>query len=131
MNLLLDTHVLLWWLNGDVRLTQADRDLIAEPQNEIFVSAASAYEVAIKATRRKIDWDIDALRVAIGVENFHTLDIRWTHLATAGGFPIRTNKDPWDRILVAQSILESMPLLTSDAKLTLLYEEARAQLGIA
>jgi PIN domain nuclease of toxin-antitoxin system len=131
MNLLLDTHILLWWFEGDTRLSANDRAAIAEPDNEIFVSAASAYEVAIKAARRKIDWDVDALRVAIGIENFRTLDIRWTHLATAGAFPIRTNKDPWDRILVAQSILEQMPLLTSDARLTLLYDEARAQLGVA
>lgn len=131
MNLLLDTHILLWWLEGDDRLKNSDRDLIADPGNDIFVSAASAYEVAIKATRRKIDWSVDALRVAVGAENFQTLDVRWTHLAMAGSFPIRTNKDPWDRILVAQSILERMPLLTTDSNLTLLYEEARAQLGLS
>lgn len=130
MKLLLDTHVLLWWLEGDSRLAASDRELIADSENDIFVSVASAYEVAIKRTRGRIDWEIDALRVAIGVEDFRMLDIRWTHLAAAGAFSIRINKDPWDRILVAQSILESMPLLTSDGKLTLLYEEARAQLSL-
>src|SRR5262249_8261319 len=130
MKLLLDTHILLWWLEGDARLSNLDRAAITLPDHEIFVSAASGYEVALKAARGKIDWEIEPLRVAIGLEGFHILDISWRHLATAGGFPLTTNKDPWDRIIAAQSILESMPLVTSDEKLKILYGEAKTQLGL-
>src|SRR5688572_29545826 len=101
MRILLDTHILLWWLEGDRRLRKAERDAIAEPTNEIWVSAASAYEVALKARLGKIDWDVDALRVAIGLENFRLLDLTWKHLSLAGAFPTVSNKDPWDRMLVA------------------------------
>jgi len=130
MSLLLDTHILLWWLDGDRRLSKSNRESIAVA-DEIFVSAASAYEVALKAKLGKIDWDIDALRVAIGLEGFRVLDLNWRHLALAGGLPTKTNKDPWDRMLVAQSILEQMPLVTNDSDLTALYIEAKAHLGLA
>lgn len=130
MNLLLDTHILLWWLEGDRRLSKANRETIAEAP-EIFVSAASAYEVALKAKLGKIDWDVDALRVAVGLEGFRLLDLNWRHLALAGGLPTKTNKDPWDRMLVAQSILDGLPLVTSDSDLTTLYKEAKADLGLA
>lgn len=131
MKVLLDTHILLWWLEGDRRLRKVDRNLISETANEIWVSAASAYEVALKATLRKIDWDVDALRVAVGLEGFRVLDLNWKHLATAGALPTQTNKDPWDRMLVAQAILEDMPLVTGDKNLQQLFAEARKQLGLA
>lgn len=131
MKLLLDTHILLWWLEGDRRLTKTSREQIADSENEIWVSAASAYEVALKAAIGRIDWDIDALRVAVGLEDFRVLDLRWRHLAAAGHFPTRSNKDPWDRMLVAQSILEDMPLVTDDRNLKRLYSEARDQLGLS
>lgn len=130
MKLLLDTHILLWWLEGDRRLNKSNRAEIAKPQNEIWVSAASAYEIALKARLGKIDWDIDALRVAVRLEAFSILDLKWTHLAAAGSFPTTSNKDPWDRMLVAQSILENMPLVTDDKTLKRLYAEARDQLGM-
>lgn len=130
MSLLLDTHILLWWLEGDRRLSKSNRETIADADT-IFVSAASAYEVALKAKLGKIDWEIEALRVAIGLEGFRLLDLNWKHLAVAGDLPTKTNKDPWDRMLVAQSILEDMPLVTSDADLTSLYKEAKAHLGLA
>lgn len=131
MRLLLDTHVLLWWLEGDKRLTKANKDEIADTANEIWVSAASGYEISLRARLRKIDWEIDALRVAIGLESFRILDLSWKHLAAAGSFPTKNNKDPWDRMLVAQSILEDMPLITDDRNLKLLYGQAREQLGLA
>jgi PIN domain nuclease of toxin-antitoxin system len=130
MRLLLDTHILLWWLEGDRRLSKANRETIADAE-DIFVSAASAYEVALKAALGKIDWDIDAIRVAVGLERFRLLDLNWKHLALAGGLPTKTNKDPWDRMLVAQSILEDMPLVTNDGALLTLYREAKAHLGLA
>jgi PIN domain nuclease of toxin-antitoxin system len=131
MKVLLDTHILLWWLEGDRRLRKADREHIADLANEIWVSAASAYEVALKATLGKIDWEVDALRVAIGLENFRILDLSWKHLALAGALPTKTNKDPWDRMLVAQAILEDMPLVTGDTNLKQLFAEAREQLGLS
>lgn len=131
MRLLLDTHILLWWLDGHKSLPKKDRDAIAEVSNEIWVSAASAYEVALKSRLKKIDWDIDALRVAVGLEGFRILDLNWRHLALAGSLPVTTNKDPWDRMLVAQSVLEGMPLATNDKALKQLYLEAKEELGLA
>lgn len=131
MKLLLDTHILLWWLEGDKRLRKNDREAIASPGHEICVSAASAYEVSLKANLGKLDWDVDALRVAIGLEKFSLLDLNWKHLAFAGSLPLTTNKDPWDRMLVAQSLIEDIPLVTDDRTLKKLYTEARVQVGLA
>jgi len=131
MRVLLDTHILLWWLEGDRRLRKADKDRIADVANEICVSAASAYEVSLKAKLGKIDWDIDALRVAVGLENFRLLDLTWRHLALAGALPTKTNKDPWDRMLVAQAILEDMSLVTNDKDIERLFVEAREQMGLS
>lgn len=116
MKLLLDTHILLWWLDGDRRLRKADRDKIADAATEICVSAASAYEVAFKATLGRLDWDVDALRVAVGLEGFTILDVNWKHFVQAGHLPL-DHRDPFDRILAAQAIIERIPIVTTDQKL--------------
>lgn len=116
MRLLLDTHILLWWLDGDKRLRKADRDQIADVTTEVVVSAASAYEVAFKATLGRLDWDIDALRIAVGLEGFTILDVNWRHFVQAGQLPL-DHRDPFDRILAAQAIIERIPIVTTDQKL--------------
>lgn len=130
MKLLLDTHILLWWLEDDPRLSKADRERIADTAHEICVSVASAYEVSLKAMLGKIDWDIDALAVAIAQEGFQILPLTWRHLSHAGRFPRHPNKDPWDRIIVAQALLERIPLVTADRDVNTLYKQARKQLDL-
>ncbi len=112
MTLLLDTHVLLWWLADDPRLTRAARDLVADPAHRLMVSAASAWEIAIKSARGKLriasGWDRALLE-----QGFEELPIRFAHAREAGALP-HLHRDPFDRMLVAQARVEGLCLVTFD-----------------
>ena len=113
MNLLLDTHVLLWWLADDATLKIAARDSIRDPSNIIFVSAASAWEISIKKTPGKLDAP-DDLPVAIAANQFQPLSITVLHGVSAGQLP-RHHDDPFDRMLIAQAQTEQLTLVTHDS----------------
>jgi PIN domain nuclease of toxin-antitoxin system len=116
MRLLLDTHVFLWVLTDSARLGAEARRRIASAERS-FVSAASIWEVAIKARLGKIDADADALAAAIEASGFEELPVRAAHAAAVQRLPLH-HADPFDRLLVAQALTEPLRLLTADPALT-------------
>lgn len=116
MRILLDTHVFIWAVLDDPRLTPEARALI-EGADEVNVSAASIWEIAIKSRAGKIEADIDKLARAIEESGFNELPVSIAHAAHVAKLPMpNDHKDPFDRLLVAQSMTEPLVLLTADAK---------------
>jgi PIN domain nuclease of toxin-antitoxin system len=115
MRCLLDTHAFLWWVSDDSSLGSAARGLIGDPEVEVFVSAASIWEIAIKTTLGKLEFDADPL-VEVRANGMRELAMTGRHALTAGSLP-RYHDDPFDRMLVAQAKLESMILVSRDAQL--------------
>jgi PIN domain nuclease of toxin-antitoxin system len=116
MRLLLDTHALLWWFTDDDRLSDTARRVIGDEANEVFVSAASAWEIATKERLGKLDGVPDAAaRFAelVAADGFVHLPVSYLHALRAGGYEL-PNRDPFDRMLAAQSELESLVLVTGD-----------------
>src|SRR5262245_46037287 len=110
MRTLLDTHALLWWLSDDSALTKAARTVIAETKNTIFVSAASAWEIATKVRLGKLPTATDLVTDFAGQldrEGFETLAISADHAIRAGLLP-GVHRDPFDRMLIAQAQAENM-----------------------
>ena len=112
MRLLLDTHVFLWCVNDDKRLTKAARTLLSDAE-AIFVSSASIWEAAIKAKLGKLDVDVDALVPAIVDSGFLELPVSAQHAAAVGRLP-DLHRDPFDRLLIAQAMREPLRFLTAD-----------------
>ena len=114
MSLLLDTHVLLWWLADDDRLGAEARSAIEDAGRMVHVSAATVWEISIKRQRGKLEVPGDLL--AQIDESFHPLDITAAHADRAGSLP-PVHADPFDRLLVAQAQLEDLELCTGDRRL--------------
>ena len=113
---MLDTHVLAWWLANDGHLSRQATDTIADTSNEVWVSAVSAFETATKHRLGK--WPearalANAFEAAADAEGFQILDISARHASTAGLLP-GLHRDPFDRLLAAQALLEGMSLVTTD-----------------
>lgn len=116
MRLLLDTHVFLWAVTGAERLAPATREFL-EAADEVYVSAASVWEIAIKARLGKIDADPEALAAIIEPSGFIELPVSAAHGAQVARLPLHHN-DPFDRILLAQAIIEPLRLVTADSVLS-------------
>jgi PIN domain nuclease of toxin-antitoxin system len=116
MNLLLDTHILLWWLADDKRLPKAVVETIAATNGSIFVSVASVWEIAIKVAQNRIKVDPDILLDGIAQSGFQLLPITAQHALQTAHLPLY-HRDPFDRMLVAQAQVEPLHLLTHDAAL--------------
>lgn len=112
MSLLLDTHILLWWLSDDSLLPTAAREAIASPQTEVLVSAATAWEIAIKQAAGRLDAPEDLLE-AVEANDFQTLTITAAHAVDAAALPPH-HSDPFDRILIAQARAETLTLISVD-----------------
>ncbi|MCB1961329.1 MAG: type II toxin-antitoxin system VapC family toxin [Rhodocyclaceae bacterium] len=112
MRLLLDTHIFLWAVSGSPALKPDARRLI-ESASEVYVSAVSVWEVAIKARLGKIDADPQALAAAIDASGFLELPVSAVHAAGVARLDLHHN-DPFDRLLVAQAIAEPLRLVTVD-----------------
>jgi len=118
MRMLVDTHLLLWAAASSRRLPQEARRLMQDPENEVLYSAASLWEIAIKAALRKADFraDVALLRPALVEMGFKELSISGAHVERLPQLP-HLHKDPFDRMLVAQSLAEPLVLLTNDSVL--------------
>ena len=115
MRLLLDTHVLLWWLANDPSLGEEARAGISDPSSSVFVSAATVWEVTIKQALGKLEVPSDLVR-QIELNRFEPLSITVSHAYMAGALP-RHHDDPFDRMLVAQAKKETLVLLTRDPRM--------------
>jgi len=114
---LLDTHTLLWWLSDDPALTRTARKIIAETKNTLVVSAASAWEIATKVRLGKLPTGADLVSDFSGQmqrEGFELLAISAEHGIRAGLLP-GPHKDPFDRMLIAQSQAENTPIISNEA----------------
>ena len=112
MRLLLDTHALLWWLADDPTLSAEARKAIADAGSVVYVSAASAWEIAIKRSLGKLEAP-EELDEALAANAFAPLPITIGHALAAGRLP-NHHQDPFDRMLVAQAMAEGLTLVTRD-----------------
>lgn len=113
---LLDTHVLLWWLFDDPKLSDTARDIIRAPDSIIIVSSASGWEIATKSRLGKLPHagDImDDLPSLLQKARIEVLSITMAHALAAGALP-GPHRDPFDRMLIAQGQIEQLPIVTSD-----------------
>jgi PIN domain nuclease of toxin-antitoxin system len=115
MRLLLDTHIFLWSVNDDPKLSQQARSLILDA-DEVFVSSASIWEASIKAGLGKLDVDVNLLVNEIANSGFLELPVRASHAAQVRSLP-DIHRDPFDRLLIAQAITEPLRLVTADGYL--------------
>jgi PIN domain nuclease of toxin-antitoxin system len=115
MRLLLDTHLLLWAAGPSPLLGPAARRLIDDSANELIFSAASLWEIAIKSAHRRPDFQVDAalFRRNLLSNGYHELSVMGEHAVAIARLP-PLHRDPFDRMLVAHSIIEGITLLTSD-----------------
>lgn len=116
MRALLDTHAFLWWVTDDVRLSPQARDTIDDGRNELYFSAASGWEIAIKARLGRLDVPADLERFMadqISENGFRTLAIELSHALRVYGLEDH-HRDPFDRMLVAQGQVEGLPIISRD-----------------
>ena len=119
MKALLDTHTFLWWNLNDPQLSQTAREFIGDGKNDIYLSAASAWEIAIKCAKGRLVLPENPDRyVAHRIAHYHflSLPIQLSHALHVFVLPTIHN-DPFDRLLIAQSQLEDLPILTSDTEI--------------
>jgi PIN domain nuclease of toxin-antitoxin system len=120
VKLLLDTHTLLWWWKNDSRLSKKALNAIKSDANVVLVSAVSAWEIATKHRIGKlagVEYAITNFAELIAADNFAHLPITYQHALTAGTFAAE-HRDPFDRMLAAQAIIEDATLVTDDAAIS-------------
>ena len=126
VQLLLDTHVMLWALADSGKLPSEASDLIVDPRNTVRYSAASVWEIAIKSSLGRRDFRVDLRRLlkAAAETGFLELPITAAHAARVAALP-DIHRDPFDRLLIAQALEESAVLLTNDAPLAAYSKHVR------
>lgn len=112
MRLLLDANALLWWRNASRRLSRPARDAIGDGRNEIILSAATLWEITIKRGLGKLQFP-DDLEQVMHEEAFSLMPVAYAHLQTYDSLP-HHHRDPFDRLLIAQSLSEGIPIATGD-----------------
>jgi PIN domain nuclease of toxin-antitoxin system len=117
--ILLDTHALIWWAISDKRLSRKVKHLIEDEQTRVFVSSASAWEIATKVRLGKLTWSSPGSTESYcRSQGFELLSISFAHAERAGSWP-QEHGDPFDRMLAAQGDKEQIPLATNDPKIKL------------
>ena len=114
MNVLLDTHILIWALENNSKLSENARNVITAGRNMVFVSSASVWEISIKKSIGKLKAPDNLLEELLS-HRFSLLDINAEHAQLAGELPL-IHKDPFDRILVAQAKIEKLTLISADSQ---------------
>jgi len=112
MRLLLDTHAFLWWQAGGSALSSAARQAIESQDSVVYVSAASAWEIAIKRAKGRLESPTDVAE-ALDANGFHELPISVVHAQSVGALPPH-HHDPFDRLLITQAKLEGLMIVTRD-----------------
>ena len=112
MRLLLDTHAFLWWMEASPALSALARAAISDPANEVLISIASLWELTIKQALGKLTFPADP-ETAVDGEGFTVLPIGFAHLRRLGTLP-HFHRDPFDRMLIVQAMVEGTPLVTQD-----------------
>ncbi len=117
MRLLLDTHILIWFLEGNLLLAKSRRQIIVDPNNEVFLSIASLWEIAIKISLGKLTLSQPLANIInqLVVENIEILPIRASHILQVSTLPFH-HRDPFDRIIIAQSSVENLLVITDDTE---------------
>ena len=113
MRLLLDTHVLPWWINDDPRIGRQSRGLLRDRGNQVLVSVVSLWEIALKAQVGKLVSNIKEISEGLEQDGFTRLAVADSHLTALTGLP-RHHKDPFDHPLVAQAVAEQATLMSED-----------------
>jgi PIN domain nuclease of toxin-antitoxin system len=118
-SLLLDTHALIWWATGDRQLSRKVKRIVQDGDTRIFVSAATAWEIATKVRLGKLQWtSSDAIESYCIGQDFELLPVTFAHGELAGAW-VHEHGDPFDRMLAAQSRIERLPLATNDPRISL------------
>jgi len=115
VNLLLDTHAVLWWLSDDPTLSEAARTAISDPENTVYLSAVVVWEMRIKQGIGKLDLPDDFDQVLDG-QAFSRLPVTVDHAHAIAGLPA-VHRDPFDRMLVAQAVVEGMTIVSRDRRI--------------
>jgi PIN domain nuclease of toxin-antitoxin system len=116
---LLDTHTFLWWNMDDPQLSPAVRDFIVDGRNELYFSAACAWEIAIKAGHGKLmlpEPPEKYVATRLALHRIHALPVQLSHALRVYELPA-LHRDPFDRLLIVQSQMEGLPILTADANI--------------
>ena len=118
MNVLLDTHTLIWWLDDDPALNDTAREIIANSQNRVFASTACLWEIGIKHAIGKMPIHPDILRSGIEQSGLILLNISPAHAVHVANLAlIEDHRDPFDRMLIAQAIIEDLTMISADKKI--------------
>jgi PIN domain nuclease of toxin-antitoxin system len=116
VHLLIDTHALMWWREDSPQLSPRARREIADPDNEIFVSVVTLWEIILKRSAGRLNFP-DDLEQVLREDSFTLMPINFHHLRTIERLPF-LHKDPFDRMLIAQATAEGIPLITKDRGLS-------------
>lgn len=126
MKLLLDTHCWLWWFADDPRLGARARELIGDGENEVFLSAASSWEIAIKTSLEKLKLPEPPAQYVpsrLAAQGMQGLPIEHVHALEVASLP-QHHHDPFDRMIIAQALIEGMAVVTADEKIAVYGVEA-------
>lgn len=119
MRALLDTHTFLWWITDDPQLSPRVREIISNGENELFLSSASGWEIAIKVRLGRLQLSDDLERFIpeqMALNAINGLPIQMSHALRVHGLPAH-HRDPFDHLLIAQAQLENLPILTADPQI--------------
>ncbi len=115
MRFLVDTHIFIWWINGDRRLASSLKRILKDPSNQIYVSIVSALEMAVKKRTGKLKLKTN-LKECFQKSRFEMLDLSLVHVLALDRLPLY-HKDPFDRILISQAQVENLILVSVDQKI--------------
>ena len=120
MSYLIDTHTLLWYFNGDLQLSKKAGNILEDEQEKKYVSIASIWEIAIKMNieRLNLDYPFKDIKPKLRFENIEILSISFSHTQQILNLPLH-HRDPFDRMIIAQSIAENLTIISKDKNFSL------------